>query len=253
MKGQLHSLHASTWVGSGAGTPCAAKRKFAYAKPCANIPPVRCAWLALLLSGSVFLAGTRAFADECPDAEAHVAFVRDRLDGDAHDGRMWRWGWGLGYAALALGQVGLALTREDEGEQVELYVGAGKSFLGLIPVVLLPMPALEDAGKVRVEGDRCAARLEASRLLARSAEDEAFNRSWLAHTGNVAVNVGGLLIVGVGYDRWLTGTLGAVVGIAVGELQIYTRPTGSLRGRASLNVSPMVTSEAGGLALSGSF
>ncbi len=222
--------------------------------------------LALLLTGSLLLCTAQAArADEkdgCPDADARIAFVGERLDADAHGARVWMWGWGLGYTGLALGQAGLALTRDDEGERVELYVGAAKSVLGLVPVLLVRSPALHDAGtlKVRAAGggsDRCAVAAEAGEMLERSAADEAFARSFLAHTANVLVNGGGMLIVGLGYDRWVTGALGAAVGIAIGEVNIFTRPTAALRGRADYaarwTVAPVVTGDATGILLIGTF
>jgi hypothetical protein len=73
----------------------------------------------------------------------------------------------------------------------------------------------------------------------------------------VLVNGGGLLVIGLGYDRWVTGTIGTIVGIAVGELQIFTRPTGSLRGRdayrARWTVAPVVSADSAGLQLVGTF
>jgi hypothetical protein len=216
--------------------------------------------LALVLSGSVFLLPgvvRVARAADCPDAEAQIAFVRERLTADAGNARLWMWGWGIGYTAATLGQAGLTFATDDEGEKVELWVGAGKSALGLIPTLLIPVPALRDAGALdrmaSAGGDRCAVASAAEKYLAASADDEAFNRGFLAHTGNVLVNGGGLLVVGLGYDRWLTGTLSAVVGIAIGEVQIYTRPTASLRGRddwrTRWTIVPVVTSEVTGAQL----
>jgi hypothetical protein len=177
-------------------------------------------------------------AATCDGAGERLDQARGRLSADARDGRVWAWGWGIGFGALAVGQGALGLTRDDAGQRAELYVGAGKTVLGLVPVLLVPVPAVRDAARLDerlaaagTPWERCALLPEAERMLARSADDEAFARSWLAHAATVAVNAGGLLIVGVGYDRWVTGTVGALVGTAVGELQIFTRPTGALRGR----------------------
>jgi hypothetical protein len=200
----------------------------------------------------------------CADAEARLAFVHERLDADAHAARRWMWEWTIAYGGLALGQAGIALFRDDPGERAELYVGAAKSLLGLVPVLGLQVPALRDSGRLHArvdapgaESERCAAVAEAERMLAASAADEAFNRGFLAHAGNVLVNGGGLLIIGLGYDRWVTGAIGTVVGISIGELQIFTRPTASLRGaseyRARWMVTPTVSSESAGLQVVGTF
>jgi hypothetical protein len=205
-----------------------------------------------------------ARAQLCTAADERLAFVSERLHADARDARVWQWGWGLGFSALAVGQAGLALTRTDRGERAELYVGAGKSALGLIPVLLVPVPAMRDAAVIddrlaaASPGDgRCEVLPEAELLLRRSANDEAFARSWLAHAATVAVNGGGLLVVGLGYKRWGTGTLGAVVGTLVGEIEIFTRPTGALRGRRGYQdrwtVAPMLERDAVGIRVAGLF
>ena len=224
-----------------------------------------CRTLSIVVAVAVAaaLAGVPATvrAQPCGDAEQRLAFVSEHLRADAHDARVWTWGWGLGFSALAAGQAGLAFTRSDRGERAELFVGAGKSLLGLVPVLALPVPARRDAGAVdariaaSADSDtRCAAVAEAEQSLRRSADDEAFARGWLAHLATVAVNAGGLLIVGAGYGRWGTGTAGALVGTLVGEINIFTRPTGALRGQRAYegrwSVAPLVTRDAASLHLS---
>jgi hypothetical protein len=227
------------------------------------------AGILLFLSGFAGATGV-ARADEggCENVDARLAFIRERLAADDHDSRRWMWAWTIAYGGLALGQAGLALTRDDEGEQVELYVGAAKSLLGLVPVLGLQNPALGNASKLEArvaevstggatEAERCAVVAEAEKMLDASADDEAFNRGFLAHTGNVLVNGGGLLVIGIGEGRWVTGAIGTAVGIAVGELQIFTRPTASLRGRdgyrARWTVAPLVTGETTGVQVVGTF
>ncbi len=183
----------------------------------------------------------------CADTEEGLALARERLRADAHDARVWAWGWGLGYSALALGQAG----------------GAGKTVLGLVPVLFVPVPAVGDTGvlegrlaTVRAGDDRCVLQSEGARLLRRSADDEAFSRGWLAHVATVAVNGGGLLIVGLGYHRWATGVAGALVGTAVGELQIFTRPTGALRAAHDAGgwaIAPRFGGGTAGVLVAGSF
>ena len=94
-------------------------------------------------------------------------------------------------------------------------------------------------------------------MLDASAKNEAFARGWLGHTLNVLVNGGGMLIVGIGYDRWLTGALGAAAGIAIGEVQIFTRPSASLKGQAEYHrtwtVAPTVGADSAGVVLIGTF
>jgi hypothetical protein len=225
---------------------------------------VRAATSSWVVLAVVLLAPTASRAQGCLDSEERLALARDRLRVEAHDAHVWAWSWGLGYLALALGQAGLALTRDDAGQRAELYVGAGKTVLGLVPVLFVPVPAVRDAGildghlaAARVGDDRCVLHSEAAGMLRRSAADEAFARGWPAHVATVVVNGGGLLVVGLGYRRWATGVAGALVGTAVGELQIFTRPTGALRAvRESGNrwaVAPMLWPGAAGVLVAGSF
>ena len=225
-------------------------------------PPVAALTGSILLLILLFATARPAHAAE--DCEAQLAFVRDRLSTDARHGRTWTWSWGIGYSAVALGQAGLAFTRDTEGEKAELFVGAGKSVLGLVPVFTRRLPALNDAGTLEARlaatpagPERCALVAEATRMLEASADNEAFARGWLAHTLTVLVNAGGLAIVGFGYDRWKTGTVGALVGVAIGELAIWTRPAQSLFGRdeyrRTWTVAPMVESNAAGIWVLGEF
>ncbi|HEY2902791.1 MAG TPA: hypothetical protein VGL59_19575 [Polyangia bacterium] len=211
------------------------------------------------------IAPAIAHAQPCANAEDRLAVVRQRLRADAKDARVWAWGWGLGFTALAVGQAGLAVTRSDRGQRADLYVGAGKSVLGLVPILFVPVPAVRDAdvfdghltAAATAPDQRCALLAEGDGLLARSADDEAFAGGWLAHAANVAVNGGGLLIVGLGYRRWATGAVGALIGTAIGEVQVFTRPTSALRGRRSDQgrwaLAPLLDRDAVGIRLAGIF
>jgi hypothetical protein len=212
----------------------------------------------------ICLLSARAQAAACDDPAARLSFVSDRLHADARHARVWTWSWSAAYTGLAAGQIGLAQTRADAGERAQLYVGAGQSLLGLLPVLFVPVPALGDAGRLDARlaaapaaDERCALMPEAERLLARSADDEAFARSALAHALTVAVNAGGLLIVGLGYHRWAPAAGGALIGVAIGELTIFTRPAAALDARRSdgarFGVAPLFDAHAAGARLYAAF
>jgi hypothetical protein len=74
----------------------------------------------------------------------------------------------------------------------------------------------------------CQLLAEAEGLLHRDAKGEAFGRSWLFHVGNVVVNVALGLVIAAGFHHWLSGGISSAVGIAVGEAQILTQPTGAV-------------------------
>lgn len=205
-----------------------------------------------------------AHAGRCDQAEAHLRLVKDQLDADVHRGHRYEWGWGLGNGGVAIGLFGLALASNDDGARAEAYIGSGGSVLAaVLPVLLQRVPAITDAPRFdrmlaeTPEGpERCALVAEADRLLARSAHDERFARGPVSHTINMLINGGGWLIIGFGWDRWTTSGLGAFFSIGLGELQIYTRPTGAMRAwsrRLAWTVAPVVGQGQTGLLVGGSF
>ncbi len=222
--------------------------------------------VAALVVASAVLVPATARAQDCPDADARLSYIQDRLDVDARNARYWVLGWTIGYSTVAVGQLTVGLLLDEPADQAEMFVGAGKSVLGLVPVLLKPVPARKDAGRLRrtlaetpAGPARCALVAEAEAMLRKSAEDEAFARGWLAHTLTVVVNGGGLAIMHFGYDRLDLKNVGAaLLGVAVGELAIFTRPSASLRAwRAypamTFSVTPMVGGDTTGLWLSGTF
>lgn len=77
--------------------------------------------------------------------------------------------------------------------------------------------------------DRCRLLAIAESMLIRDAAGEKFGRGWFTQTGNALLGVGAFLILGLGYDRWLSGALNGVASIAVGELMILLQPIGLVR------------------------
>jgi hypothetical protein len=220
---------------------------------------VRSALAALV---SLTLLSSTAHAQfEC---EARLTRARAVLERDARNWSTWAWAWGIGYSAASLGSAGLALYLDDEKKSASMWVGAGKSALGLVPIFLKPSPAPGLAAELRnaeflspslrdPNPDRCALAAQAEQAVVASAKDQAFARSWVAHAGPILVNGGGLLIVGLAYDDWLMGSLAAAVGLAVGEANIWTRPSASLHAQRDWALVPTASSGGVGLSVVGSF
>ena len=87
---------------------------------------------------------------------------------------------------------------------------------------------------------------------------------YLNHAGGVVFAVGGLLVLGLGYDTWEGGLKSAAVSIPIGLVLTYTQPRGSWKavrsGRfappstaASLRLAPVHAPGFTGLALGGAF
>jgi hypothetical protein len=196
-----------------------------------------------------------ASADECED---RLAWIDTRLAATAHDARVWSWGWGIGLGAMTVGSLA-AVPLVDDEEEVDWYVGAATSFVGLVPLVVLPLQVMDDADTLaarRRTGERCAVLLpEAERFLARDAANQEEGRAWWMHAANLAVNGGAGLLLWLGYDHATSGALTFVVGAGIGEVMIFTQPTGSVSdlARYRAGVVPIVGHDTVGLAVTGAF
>src|SRR5687767_5025177 len=98
----------------------------------------------------------RAQAEEC---EARLSRAQSALERDAKNGRLHGWAWPVIYGVASLGSAGLALYLDDEGEKAEQWVASGKSFLGFASVLLTPVPARNDAPRLRARlAETCVGR-----------------------------------------------------------------------------------------------
>ena len=219
---------------------------------------MRLALVVLLLLGSAGVARAGA-----PDCAARLAWIDARLARTAHRARVWTWGWGIGLAALTAANLAVVPLVDDE-EEIDWYVGAATSFVGLVPLVVLPLDVMDDAGELHARiraGTPCEVLLpEAERLLAHEAANQEEGTAWWMHAANWAINGGAGLVLGLGYDRWTSGILTAVVGGGIGELMIWTQPVDSVgdleryrRGERSWRLVPTIAGGELGLVLSTQF
>ena len=130
---------------------------------------------------------------------------------------MWGLGWAAANGGLLLAQVG-AMPFVDHDMQIDLAFGAGTAAVGVASTLASPVTWL------RVPDD-CD---QIEQVLARAAADEAFGRSFWLHAGNVLVNGGAALALGLGWDRWRSAALNGSVGILIGEIMIFTQPDGAV-------------------------
>ena len=72
--------------------------------------------------------------------------------------------------------------------------------------------------------DRCAVLARAERTLVGVEDNQRVANGILAHAGNLLVNAGIALILGLGYGRWTSAAISAGVGVAVGEANAFTQP-----------------------------
>ncbi len=203
--------------------------------------------------------------------EERMRFILERTQHAEEVTRTWTTVFSLSYLGLVAAQMGLIVIVDDPGARIDFAIGAVGSMIGVASLAIFRAPVLVDRASIEelapraMSGD-CAALAEAEAFLEADASNEDFGTSWLIHVGNVVFNLGIGLVMGLGYDRWISGAISAGVGILVGEVQILTRPTRMLDtlrryqagelgddGAASLRVVPIVSPAQFGVGVSASF
>jgi hypothetical protein len=151
--------------------------------------------------------------------------VESTLESDRDASRLWYFSWTSFYIVATSVNVAVAFAASDPGLRADARVTAVTSGIGLVFTAALPPPSLfySPCAAQHDASDACLARQRAR--LASTAADERLATSWLAHVGGAAVNVGAGVYSWFHDDRRATAVLATVVGLAVGELQIWTRPT----------------------------
>jgi hypothetical protein len=169
------------------------------------------------------------------DAEARLHWLDRRMAIDARNERIWSGVWGGLYGGVIIVQSALAATEEDTGQRAENIVGAAASAIGAGAILILP-PSLERDQSWWVkhearapEADICARLALAEHLMIKGAASEEFGIGPLTHIGNFVINIAGGLVLGLGFNRWGAFGYVSLVGIAVGEVQVITQPTGAIQ------------------------
>ncbi len=227
--------------------------------------PLRALSLALIVGMSSGVAA----AQPCdPDeAEVRTGEIRAHLDHEARRARRWNLGWGIGFATLSLAQGSLIaaewtpLGDYDDDAAANLYVGTAKSTIASLAHLIVPLKIVR-AGAAT--GDACADLAAAERALRKSGSNEK-QSFWLNHLGAIALNGGGLLVLGIGFDTWKEGVISVAMGYPMGLLHAYTQPRRSWHavrnGRLLRPAAPTVAWQLGavhtehytGLVLGGTF
>jgi hypothetical protein len=211
------------------------------------LPPRRrgVAALAAFAALATLASALRAHAD-CPatavvgstradtfDAEHRLAWIDAELARSAGRARLWTWSWGL---ALGVGTVAnlAPLPFVSADERIDWYTGAVTTGVGIVPLLIAPLDVIADSRELRVRlgsrngADICALLADAEARLVRDAKNQADGRRWWLHAGNVVLNAGVGLFLIVGFHHWTAGILNAVSGAAIGEVIIFTQPTGAI-------------------------
>ncbi len=214
----------------------------------------------------VILAGwnSRAHAQCDPaTAEAQRARIERLLADQQHKAHLWNLGWGIGFGGATVAQLVFAVRPQwapiinvNDKMQTSLYIGAVKSGLASVARTILPLRV--ERPHIAPGTEPCAALAEAERALAVTARRER-NSFWLNHIGSLLANLGGTLILGLGYHAWGQAALSFAVGYPVGLISIYTEPRAGWHAHRSrswvsgVSAAPLITPEIRGLAITGWF
>jgi hypothetical protein len=187
-------------------------------------------WLVLGLGMLSMLFGVAHAQEQRSEEEvdARLQFLEVRLKAEAPQARAWEYGWsivdisGVGYSVYQLSQ---ANTRSQTAEGV---VGAAKSLGGVVGIAFTPFHATKGAHELDgvpdlTPDERERRMLLAESLLRRNAHEADIRYAWKPHFFNALINLaaGGIVMA---FGDWQRGLQSAGLGIAVGEIQIWTQP-----------------------------
>jgi hypothetical protein len=183
-----------------------------------------------------------------PDAAARAAEIDGILARERKRARRWDLGWAATFGTLSVAQAGLALAEWtplgefDEAAEASLWIGASKAAIGSLSRLVLRLKIPRGGG----EADPCE-RLASSESALREARRNQKRTFFLNHAGSLALNVTGLVILGLRYDSWTDGIVSFGLGYPVGLLSSYTQP------RYAWHVRVVASPDVRGVALAGSW
>jgi hypothetical protein len=197
---------------------------------------LRAVLFAIMLS-----AGVAHAQEDCVDADLRASFMLERARSVDQAATIWSATWAVGYLGLTAAQLGVLASTQDPGTRADMAIGALGSMIGVASIFLLPVrvmgqrPRLEALAPLAMAGD-CAALEEMERIFDHAADGEEFGSSWLMHVGSMLFNIGMGVVQGLAFGRWQSGMISAAIGIAVGEVQILTKPSGLIDARARYRI-----------------
>ncbi len=196
----------------------------------------------------VLLAAALAQAGECPipqgaspalaavDGEARLAFIQRGMRYAAHKARVWAWSSAGVLMAVGNFQLLGALKVPDRGERIDLWVGAASLAFSVAQMAAVPPLVTIDQWTVdrhvrraAAGADRCALLAEAEKFLKRDAVSEERGTGLAMQAVTLFFNIGTGAVLGIAFNRWDSAATSIFIGSALGELQILSQPTESVR------------------------
>ena len=173
------------------------------------------------------------------DATQRLAWIDQHLSRTAHAARVWTWGWGTGIGVATAANL-VPLLFVAPADRIDWYTGAATTIVGIVPLLIAPLDVVDDARDLHVkmvaapgmvgtnDDGLCTLLADAESRLVKDAQNQANGQRWWLHVGNVVLNTGVGLFLGLGYHHWGAGALNAILGSAIGELIIFTQPTSTI-------------------------
>jgi cytochrome c biogenesis protein CcdA len=165
------------------------------------------------------------------DAEVseRLHFIESHLEAGAPMAQLWFGGWTAVYSGLTVGQAILFATTHNRENQINYVVGGIGALVGVLSMVVIPMPAAFAACHLRglpeTTPEERVRKLEvAERWLNRAADGEAFGQSWLVQAGGFVFTIAEGLVLALGYHYLGDGARTTFIGIAVAQTQVTTQP-----------------------------
>jgi len=223
------------------------------------------AFACVLLSVSA-RAQTNAASLSDREVDLNLRWIEGELSAEQSPSLWWWNGWLGIYGALTVAQTTVLLITHDKNLKEDLGVGAVETLLSGVSILFLtPLEAKTAADSLRAlpassSKERAAKLAEAERLLTKSAEDEAFGRSWISHAVGIAVSLAGGLVIWQGFHHTLVdGLISFGTGVALAEIQIFTQPVRLVHSaelyqkRSAVRTNLTLTTRSAGLTLAVSF
>jgi hypothetical protein len=173
-------------------------------------------------------------ADDDAGVSARLAWLEKVLDREEAATRLWRGSWLGIYGGVSLVNVSLLASSTSAPARVSAAVNLGKAGVAFAFTLVSPATALKTPASLGELGETPEGRLarlrRAEALLRRIAKEEREGRSWFPLLGGAALNVGGAWLTWAAYrGSGFAGWFGLLSGFAVGQIQVFTQPTGAIR------------------------
>lgn len=197
-----------------------------------------------LATSSIVATSSGAAAQSCPapagadpalaalDARDRVHFLQRELGAQARYAALWQTTWFLARTGILAEQVALAALSTSPDDRLDARITSVFAALPPIGTILFGLRVARDGPRfleldhLDTDASRCALVARGEQFLARDAANEDEQRGWLQHVLHIGGSTALFLILGVGFGHWTNAIFNGLAGIALGELQILSQPTG---------------------------